>query len=313
MAALVSIAIATYNGEKFLADLLDSLYAQTYKNVEVIACDDASSDQTVQILQHYHLKYGLNYWVNKKNLGFVKNFEQSIGLCSGEYIALADQDDIWFPEKIEQLLQHIGQKSLIHSDAVLTDINNHKIADSFTRFAKKQVQINLTNKLLFYNAVTGCTVLFRRDLLNIALPFPDNIIFHDWWLALCASKLGGIGYLDKPLIYYRQNSNLSGGAEIMNFKTLVSGSFRKGFWTDRSDKNRKMLGWFRAVKQSGLFSEYRKLIDEMINFHQSFFSKRIRPGALFLFLKYFRSFYPHYRLTTKILILCTSLIGINKR
>ena len=97
---LVSIAMATYNGEKYLKEQLDSIYAQTYKDIEVIVCDDCSSDKTVEILDEYKEKYGLKYYINEKNLGFKKNFEKAISLCSGDFIALADQDDIWIENKI---------------------------------------------------------------------------------------------------------------------------------------------------------------------------------------------------------------------
>ena len=92
---LISIAIATYNGEKYLEEQLDSIYAQTYKNIEVIVTDDCSSDKTVEILKKYYKSHGLKYVINETNLGFVKNFEKAISLCRGDYIALSDQDDIW--------------------------------------------------------------------------------------------------------------------------------------------------------------------------------------------------------------------------
>jgi glycosyltransferase involved in cell wall biosynthesis len=312
MGSLVSIALATYNGEKYLSAFLDSVYNQTYQNIEVVAVDDCSNDNTLKVLERFAKKKDLRYYKNETNIGFVKNFEKALSLCKGEYIALADQDDIWFPEKIEVLLKNIGDKLLIHSDAIITK-ENIQISDSFTRYSKKQVQITDVQRLMFYNSVTGCTALFHNSLLKIALPFPDNIPYHDWWLAICAAKSSGIKYLDKPLTFYRQSNNISGGAEIMSIKSLIFGSLTKGFFKDRIDKNQKMLDWFLELRRSGLFDEKRSVIDDMIRFHQSFFEKKIRFRAIFLFNKYFRLMYPHYRFFTKIMILFTSLIGFPKK
>ncbi len=113
--SLISIAMATYNGEKYLKDQLDSIYNQTYKNIEVIVTDDCSIDKIVEILEQYARFHGLKYTVNEENLGFVK----VISLCGGEYIALADQDDIWEKNKIEILVNEIGSNLLIHSDWVI--------------------------------------------------------------------------------------------------------------------------------------------------------------------------------------------------
>ena len=87
---LVSIAIATYNGERFLRKQLDSIYAQSFNNIEVIACDDCSIDSTVSILEEYSVMYGLRYYQNNRNLGYVKNFEKLMELCAGEFIALSE-------------------------------------------------------------------------------------------------------------------------------------------------------------------------------------------------------------------------------
>ena len=130
---LVSIAMATYNGEKYLRKQLESIYNQTYKNIEFIVCDDRSSDKTVKILQEYQNKYGLKFFINEQNLGFVKNFEKAASLCTGEYIAFADQDDVWLPDKIEILLSEIGNNSLICSDAKLIDENNNQVAESLVK------------------------------------------------------------------------------------------------------------------------------------------------------------------------------------
>jgi len=124
MKYLISFALATYNGSKYLKEQLDSFYNQTYKNFEVIVVDDVSTDDTVKILEQYKRKYGLIYFVNSTNLGVTKNFEKAISMCSGEYIALADQDDIWLPKKLEILHKNIGDSSLIYSNACIINENS---------------------------------------------------------------------------------------------------------------------------------------------------------------------------------------------
>ena len=130
---LISIALATYNGEKYLREFLDSIAYQTYKNIEIIACDDQSTDNTVKILEEYSKILNLRYYLNENRLGPVKNFEKALKLCSGRFIALADQDDIWLPEKIETLYNEIIKDNnilCVKSDAYLIDANCNFITES---------------------------------------------------------------------------------------------------------------------------------------------------------------------------------------
>lgn len=152
---LVSIAMATYNGEKYLKEQLDSIYAQTYKNIEVIVCDDCSSDKTVEILDEYKEKYGLKYYINEKNLGFKKNFEKAISLCSGDFIALADQDDIWIESKIEIFLKSKGIDNLIYMSDYL-----HK------NFIDIETNLKLKENIVAYNPKKG--IKFSTKLIQVA-------------------------------------------------------------------------------------------------------------------------------------------------
>jgi hypothetical protein len=127
-------------------------------------------------------------------------------------------------------------------------------------------------------------------------------------------KQKGIKYVPEKLIKYRQHTNVSGGAETMKLDTLVSGSLNKGFMNDRIDKNTKLLNWYRGVYSfHKLDSKEKRIVEDMIYYHQSFFDKRIRIKAFLIHLKYFRLLYPHYRFFTRLLILFTSLIGVGKR
>lgn len=211
---LVSIAMTTYNGEKFLREQLDSILSQTYTNLEIIICDDNSMDSTYTILrEHAVLDSRIKLFQNDTNLGLVKNFEKALSLSNGDFIALADQDDIWLPEKIETLLNEIGNHDLVCSSFTLIDEEGKEIQrkKSFIQelaksFLKKEIKFSV--ETMFYtNFVTGCTALFRKSLLIKALPIPDGECYHDWWIATVALKQNGIKYLfDHQLIRYRQHS-----------------------------------------------------------------------------------------------------------
>jgi len=235
---LVSVAIATFNGEKFLEDQLKSICNQTYKNIEVIVSDDCSTDRTVDILEEFKIKCGIDYCINDRRLGLVKNFERALSLCRGEYIALADQDDLWFPEKIECLLNEIGDHSLIFSDTNIIDAHGNIVTESFKSLSNYIADTETPFLQLFLNTkwINGCTMLFEKELLREALPMPDDIGAHDWWFTVNAAKNGGIKYLDRKLMSYRQHGkNLSGDVKNQN---LIY-KFLRFFLSDYRDKRKE--------------------------------------------------------------------------
>lgn len=202
---LVSIPIITYNGEKYLEEQLDSIYSQTYKNIEVLAFDDNSSDNTKNILENYHQSHGLKYTVNQNNIGFQKNAAQSIAACNGDFIAPADQDDIWKSHKIETLINSIGDNVLIYTDSAPILEDGTQISSHFFQVDKNMIEGNHNLAFLLNNCVAAHAMLFKKELLDYILPIPEGIIFHDWWIAFVASTYGSIKYLDEPLNYYRRH------------------------------------------------------------------------------------------------------------
>ncbi|MBX9852136.1 MAG: glycosyltransferase family 2 protein [Cytophagaceae bacterium] len=212
---LVSIALCTYNGAPFLEAQLDSIFSQTYTNIEVIAVDDVSSDRTVEILKNYSTRYNLKVFINEKNLGYIKNFERAISLCNGDYIALCDQDDIWEKSKIEVLLKGIGENQLIYSDSEMirrdgTSLNK-KISD-----VQNFVQGHQPESFLFHNCVAGHTCLFKKELKNYIFPFPEKL-YHDWWIVFAASSVGKITYVNSCLTRYRQHE--SANTDMLHLRT----------------------------------------------------------------------------------------------
>jgi glycosyltransferase involved in cell wall biosynthesis len=210
-APLVSVAIASYNGERYLREQLETIYAQTWREIEVVVSDDASSDATAEILAHYSRLRGLRFQVNARRLGIVGNFEQAMRLARGEYVALADQDDLWMPDKIATLLAAIGAYTLIYNNPqqVIGMDGRHATAVEFDRiyaFARRHGTGKPVRHLLAENWVVSHSVLFRRQLLERALPIPPHQRFHDAWLALVAATMDGICYLDRALQRYRRHA-----------------------------------------------------------------------------------------------------------
>ena len=204
---LISVAMATYNGERFLKKQLDSIYAQDYSNIEVVVCDDCSDDGTVAILKLYQKKYGLKYEVNSENIGPNKNFEKVIKQCQGKYIALADQDDIWMPHKLSFLKQAMDKHDVwfIYSDYEMIDKNDRKLNLQWRRppfLYRERIQTNYKS-FYFGNYVTGCSIMFHRNLINRLGYFPD--MFHDWWIAYVATYSRGIFFVPEKLFKQRKH------------------------------------------------------------------------------------------------------------
>lgn len=279
---LISIALATYNGEMFLPQQLDSILLQSYTNLEIIICDDRSTDSTRDILNHYAQNdQRIQLFFNETTLGLVKNFEKALSLCSGEYIALSDQDDIWEKGKIQSLIRHIGNASLIHSDAILIDATEVVFASSYSHYSHKILYKDIFSYLLGNN-VTGCTSLFSRQLLELALPFPKGIFVHDWWLALCAYKHEGIVYCNQPLIRYRQHANNQIGA---------ANSTRIHPFEAREKAFKKTVQFLQALLDVPFFSVHEKqFITHLIEYYNDFFTKKFRFRSFVFHLCYFRYF-----------------------
>jgi glycosyltransferase involved in cell wall biosynthesis len=244
---LVSIALATYNGDRFLRELLESIYCQSYCNIEVIAGDDCSTDDTASILEEYRESHGLHYQVNGQNLGFLRNFEKILPLCRGEFIALADQDDIWTPEKLEKMVNAIGDASLVYTDAYLVNENGQELPGSLIKNSGVRTVNGRDFRYFVCNTcVTGCTVLFRRDLLQHALPIPICENYHDWWLAVVAACLGGVRYLDEQLVRYRQHGANDTGASVKSPLLSRLGAHLRGEITGVK------LDYYRLLKDRAL-------------------------------------------------------------
>jgi glycosyltransferase involved in cell wall biosynthesis len=228
----ISVAMATFNGARYLQEQLESILGQTIVPREIVISDDGSEDCTIPIIESYQSRNShIKFFINPHKRGFIKNFENALLHCSGDYIALADQDDIWESCKLEVLMNNIGSQLLIHSDAVVIDTGGTVLYRSWTSFYHKRIDQDFIDYLCKKNTVTGCTSLFKKELVPLIVPFPDEVLFHDWWLALVAFRNGGIAYVDKPLVRYRLHSGNAIGASMTNLTSYQEAVFNVSYYS----------------------------------------------------------------------------------
>jgi glycosyltransferase involved in cell wall biosynthesis len=214
----VQVLLATYNGEKFLPEQLDSLLSQTYPDVEILARDDGSKDNTPQILRAYQLNHpGRINIVNdgEGNLGgYTQNFQRLCDLSTTPVIAFSDQDDVWNPEKVAKsvdallkLEERWGQDKplLVHHDFTFVDAEKTVLHESFDRANGNRKAHPPKLRMPFAADVHGFSMTVNRALLDVALPFPEVANGHDSVLGCLASDIGAIDFIPEQLALYRRH------------------------------------------------------------------------------------------------------------
>lgn len=211
----VSVAMATYNGAKYLEEQLNSILAQSLPPREIIVCDDLSSDGTPEILARYQSDGLLRYYVNDRRLGYLGNFRKAVSLARpGHYVALSDQDDVWLPGKIEAAMKvMLGledgiRPAMVYSDLVLVDENKQVLNPSFRNELGQDGYRHCLETLLFGGFVNGCTMLMDPLMASYFATIPEGeFITHDTWIALIANTFGKAGTVPDALIHYRSHAN----------------------------------------------------------------------------------------------------------
>lgn len=235
---LVAIVLCTFNGSKYIEALMDSIIVQTYENWELWISDDGSKDNTISVVRQYAEFYPEKIHILPEHapLGACTNFLKTLTgaqLNEAEYYMFADQDDVWFPDKIEKLVAAMRMEEqserkktplLIHSDCRVTDQNLQTIASSFTEYMGYNQSMKSLPHLLVQNNVVGASVLFNRALRNRIHSVPQSAVMHDHWIALVAAAFGRIGYLPEATYDYRQHAE------------NVIGAREGGTWRELKDK-----------------------------------------------------------------------------
>ncbi|NLH38783.1 MAG: glycosyltransferase family 2 protein [Elusimicrobia bacterium] len=221
----VEILMATYNGERYISEQLDSILNQTYNNWHLTVRDDGSSDDTVNILKKYLLIHPEKISIietNNKNLGPCDNFALLLEKSKADYIMFSDQDDVWLRNKIEISIKKMleieatypNKPIVVHTDLIVADSKLNTISESMLRYHRLYSKISCPLELLLMNNITGCTMCINKKAREISIPIPKNAFMHDLWIGVKTMQKGGkICFIDLPLVKYRQHTSNYAGVE----------------------------------------------------------------------------------------------------
>ncbi|AMO19478.1 glycosyltransferase family 2 protein [Flavobacterium columnare] len=279
----VSVALCTYNGEKFINEQINSILKQSKKVDEIIICDDCSTDQTMSILKEYKLKHPniFKIFKNETNLRSVKNFEKAIQLCSGDLIFLSDQDDIWSPNKVHDYIlffKNNPEINVIASNGYCIDENSkshekYAIWDVPHFLENKGIEFNFHRLIsLSGNIATGASMAFKKEIIPDIIPFPTIQNFHhDEWIAIVSSSKNQFAFLHNKYFYYRIHSNQQVGGV---------------FYKKNKSQKRMLIDLFDINNPASNFTGYKRRIKKIIsNFERNNLLEQSNPKYSFLFEK----------------------------
>lgn len=195
--------MASYNGEKYIKQQLDSIFDQSIQIDELIISDDSSTDRTIEIIKSYNDKR-IKLIENQKFSSPIFNLENALKHAKGDYIFLADQDDVWYPDKVKIVLKHLENHNLVVTDCKLIDKDNNTLTPSFFQLINSGQGFF---KNLIKNTFLGCCMAFDRSILDYTLPFPRKIAMHDQWIGLNAELFSSVYFCDDQLVGYRKHEN----------------------------------------------------------------------------------------------------------
>lgn len=222
---MISVCIATYNGEKYIEQQLLSILKQLSPYDEIVISDDGSSDNTIEIIKSLSSPL-IKIYKNEGEHGYTPNFENALKMSNGEFVFLADQDDIWQDDKVEKTLSLLGEYDMVVSDAIVTGPGNEVISSSY--FSLRHPYKGIVGNIFKFGYL-GCCMAFRRNVLTKALPFPRNhkMCTHDNWLFLIGRVFFKTVITNEPLIYYcRHETNTSAGGLLPTTSILFKIKYR---------------------------------------------------------------------------------------
>lgn len=264
---MISVALCTHNGAAYIGEQVRSICHQSLPPFEIVLSDDASTDDTVSIAEaawqaalaeRPGVDIQLRVLRNKLALRVTRNFEQAAAACRSELIALSDQDDSWPPHRLERLAREFERHPdllLLHSDARLVGRTLEDLGQTLffalevtPKELRRIHEGNAFDVFLRRNLVTGATALFRRRLLEWAMPFPDGWL-HDEWLGIVAAAVGRVDVVEEPLLDYRQHGNNQIGASRDSFSAKVNKALasRGNTHVERARKAEQLLVWLDAL------------------------------------------------------------------
>lgn len=219
----ISVAMTTFNGEKYLLNQLESISNQTLLPDELIITDDSSTDSTLDIIKLFSkkAKFKVKFFLNNSNIGYSNNFSKALSLSRGRYIFLCDQDDVWFPNKIKEMIDYaetLPDKLVYMNDAEITDQHLNTLGISKYNQIKR---LGLKDKTF----VMGCCSLIKRELIDLCVPIPSNLSAHDNWIIGIADALDAKAINKKRLQFYRRHGKNTSTAAFNNIKHISSLDF----------------------------------------------------------------------------------------
>ncbi|HWD88832.1 MAG TPA: glycosyltransferase [Mucilaginibacter sp.] len=274
---LVSVALCTYNGEKYIEEQLQSIINQTYGNLEITVVDDCSTDGTARIIREFaNRDKRIQFFINSHNLGFNKNFEKALRLTSGKFIAISDQDDIWLPDKLALLRQNIGDNWLIFSNSgYVGDMADGELLPGFKLPGSYK-------GILLHNYVTGHTSMLTRELLQASLPIPEKG-YYDWWLGFIAAYRQKIFYLPVILTLHRIHEE-----SIMQKLSAEQNAEWKAY-----ENTAEMLNNFAGYHS--LAPEDKNFITQLSHTYQLKGSGSLSVPLMKIIIKYYPELFPNVR------------------
>ncbi len=271
----ISVALCTYNGEKFIELQLESIFQQSLAVDEIIICDDGSTDKTIEIINAASKKYPgiIQLHINETNLRSVKNFEKAISLTTGDYIFLSDQDDLWHKDKVKKIIAAFNENPKVEgvfTDATLINDDSNEIG-GYTLWQLAMFNYGMIEKFngfwkifqLNQNMVTGATFCFSKKAKEFIFPFPiSTYFFHDEWIALHLASRGSLMALQEHLTFYRIHTSQQVG-DIM---------------LQRYEKEREYSDWVLGFKEPRNFGEYLKSYKRAYTIYLKFIDLKKNAG-----------------------------------
>jgi Glycosyltransferases involved in cell wall biogenesis len=265
---MINILLSTFQSERYLIQLIDSILNQSYTEWKLIVRDDGSTDSTNLILYNYQNDYPEKIIVLTDivgNIGTLKSFERLLAYSNeADYMMFCDHDDIWLPDKIKISIQKMIEMEnnaphcpiLVHTDLTVVDMRGEVIHSSFWNFSKLDPQLLASfNYLAVCNGVTGCTIMINKKSREVCLPISENARMHDSWVALCVGKYGKIGYISEPTILYRQHqSNQIGAKESNGFFCYIQSKLQN--FKKTVQNNKMQLAMLRDLSYNNLFKYF---------------------------------------------------------
>lgn len=301
----VAICMATYNGEKYIEEQINSIVQQNYDNLVLFIRDDGSKDNTKEILNKLEKEHPNKIVIINDNSlkggSSKKNFAAILGWVNSNYnfnyFMFSDQDDVWMEDKVKKCIDCIKTEEsngmcpiLVHTDLKVVDEKLDVLGDSFFKYRALNPNTKDLRHLIIQNNITGCTMLWNKELNNILNIEADAVAMHDWWIALTASAFGKILCIDQPTILYRQHNNNVVGATKVNtlsfiIKRLTGSSHVKETLNLSITQAKEFLNYYReklSSEQINIIEKYANIMNhnKIIRVYTVLKEKYLKQGLI---------------------------------